>query len=334
MQDLTSSNIDRQNILNNPYALQKMQENLDLGGIVWDGGPVFTKTQVAHIFSVDEKTIERYLSSHGDELKKNGYQLLKAKKLLEFKGLFAATDIDVGSKITQLGIFTFRTVLNIAMLLTESEMAKEIRLRMLDIVIDVIAERSGGHTKYINQRSEEYLFSDFQQKKYRKGYVSTLTNFVEPFQYKYQTYTDKVYQAIFKERASEYRRILRLDKKENVRETMYSEVLEIIASIENGLAYEIKKKYEELERKLTSEELKKVFESFVNHPSYEPLIQKARTKMASRDLCFRDALHLQLEEYVQSVPKEDFKNFLGEKSKELEERIIEAKEVFKRLKDR
>ena len=56
--------------------------------------------------------------------------------------------------------------------------------------------------------------------------------------------------------------------------------------------------------------------------------------MASRDLAFRDVLHQQLEEYVGSIPAGDFERFLGEKSKELAERLEEAKDVFKRLKER
>ena len=52
--------------------------------------------------------------------------------------------------------------------------------------------------------------------------------------------------------------------------------------------------------------------------------------MASRDLAFRDALHLQLKQYITPIQVEEFERFLGEKSKELEE----SKDVLKRLKDR
>ena len=58
--------------------------------------------------------------------------------------------------------------------------------------------------------------------------------------------------------------------------------------------------------------------------------------MASRDLCFRDALHEKLEAYIKAVPEADFERFLGEKSKSLEEQLSdpETLAVFKRLKDR
>ena len=69
---------------------------------------------------------------------------------------------------------------------------------------------------------------------------------------------------------------------------------------------------------------------------FRPLILDARTKMASRDLGFRDALHHKLEAYIQSIPEADFDRFLGETSKSLEERLSDPATlaVFKRLKDR
>lgn len=41
--DLTESLHDRQNILNNRYALQKAEQYLALGGVQFDGEAVFTK---------------------------------------------------------------------------------------------------------------------------------------------------------------------------------------------------------------------------------------------------------------------------------------------------
>jgi len=43
---------------------------------------------------------------------------------------------------------------------------------------------------------------------------------------------------------------------------------------------------------------------------------------------------LQLKEYIMPVQADEFERFLGEKSKELAERLEEAKDVFKRLKER
>ena len=51
----------------------------------------------------------------------------------------------------------FRAFLNIAMLITESERARLLRQTILDIVIDTINQRTGGATKYINQRDEDFI---------------------------------------------------------------------------------------------------------------------------------------------------------------------------------
>ena len=56
--------------------------------------------------------------------------------------------------------------------------------------------------------------------------------------------------------------------------------------------------------------------------------------MASRDLAFRDALHLRLTEYISPLDQKEFEKFLGIKSQELLERMKESEEVFKRLKNR
>jgi hypothetical protein len=147
-------------------------------------------------------------------------------------------------------------------------------------------------------------------------------------------YTDKIYVTIFKEKAQEYRKILKLHEKDKVRDTFYSEVLDLVASFECGFAAILQEESKNKERKLTSYEVDELFRQFASQPHWRPLIEKARNKMASRDLAFRDVLHLKLEEYVTPLKTEEFERFLGEKSKELAERLEEAKDVMKRLKER
>ena len=335
--DLTSSNVSRQNILNNNYAISQLESNLSFGGVYWHNESIFTKVQVAEILEIDVRTIERYLESHSPELIKNGYRVLKGTELKDFKKY--VSDIDVGdiSKTPSLGLFSFRTVLNIAMLVTESEKAKAIRSKILDIVIDVMAQKSGGHTKFINQRDEAYLPSAYKEYSYRKEFTDALKNYLEADdKWKYSTYTNKIYQVVFLENATEYKKILALKGTDKIRETMYAEVLNAIASFEYGLAVEMKEEFERLGRKLSTKELDELINIASKSPYLLPHINDARAKMASRDLCFRDALHQRLENYIQSVPEGDFDKFLGETSKSLEERLSdpETLAVLKRLKDR
>ena len=337
IKDLTSSNVSRQNILNNNYAISQLESNLSFGGVYWHNESIFTKVQVAEILEIDVRTIERYLESHSPELIKNGYRVLKGTELKDFKKY--VSDIDVGdiSKTPSLGLFSFRTVLNIAMLVTESEKAKAIRSKILDIVIDVMAQKSGGHTKFINQRDEAYLPSAYKEYSYRKEFTDALKNYLEADdKWKYSTYTNKIYQVVFLENATEYKKILALKGTDKIRETMYAEVLNAIASFEYGLAVEMKEEFERLGRKLTTKELDELINIASKSPYLLPHINDARAKMASRDLCFRDALHQRLENYIQSVPEGDFDKFLGETSKSLEERLSdpETLAVLKRLKDR
>lgn len=333
--DLTNSDIHRQNILNNPYALQKIEVHFAFSGKQFEGQTVFTKADLANLFEVDERTIERYVAQHGDELGKNGYQVLRGKSLKNYR-LSDVSDTNVGDKAPSLGVFNFRALLNIAMLLTESERAKEIRSRILDIVMDVVAERAGGHTRFINQRDQDYLPAAYQEFSYRESFTSALSRHVNAGQNKYAHYTNKIYKMIFRENATEYKQVLKLGENERVRESMYAEVLNLIASIENGIATQIEQKAKQIGRKLDVVETDALFAQAEINPYLQPLIHDARTRMASRDLCFRDALHDKLHSYIQAVPKADFEKFLGDTSKALEERLKdkETLAVFKRLKDR
>lgn len=338
-QDLTTSRIARQNVLNNHYALDKLEEHFSFQGFRFEDEVVFIKTQVASLLDVDERTIDRYLSSHGDEIKASGYRILNGKSLKNIK-LAYVDDTDVvdiiDPKAPSLGVFTFRAVLNIAMLVTEGERARAIRSRMLDIVIDVVAEKVGGHTKYINQRDDDFLPAAYMEDSYRKQFTDALKDCLAMGNHKYAIYTDKIYKAVFLENAVEYKKILKLAKNDTTRDTMYAEVLKAIASFEHGLAVQLREKSEELGRKLQPSELDELLCDAESNPFLKPAIDDARVRMASRDLGFRDVLHNKLEHYIQTIPEGDFERFLGEKTRTLEERLSDTKtlDVLKRLKDR
>lgn len=336
MKDLTSSEVSRQNILNNQFAIYEIQNQLNIDTIEYNNELIFTKEQIAEFFDVDIRTIERYMETNKKELEQNGYRVLRGEALKTLKNYIKESfgpDINVGTKVTVLGIFSFRAFLNMAMIISESEKAKEIRNVILDIVIDVVNKKCGGNTKFINQRDEEFLSSWYSEENYRKEFTNALNHYVDMGNIKYAMYTNRIYQDIFKEKADEYRKLLKLKEKDRIRDTLYSEVLDLISSYEIGLAYELKIEHERLGRKLRKVEVDRLFKVFHDHPSRIPLLNKARNKMASRDLVFRDALHLQLKEYITPLQKEDFERFLGDKSKELNERIEEAQDIFKRLKE-
>ena len=347
MKNLTVSQIERGNILNNNFAIREMYENLGFVGVMFEGKFRFTRNMVAGYFAIDDRTIDRYLNQYSNELIQNGYEVLTGFKLRQFKDLYV-TDINVGhisedldnqlvnDKASSLGLFTFKAFLNLGMLLTESAKAKELRSFILNIVIDVLNKKMGGSAKYINQREEEFLPSAIREYNYRQEYTNALDNYIEANKFKYSQLTDKIYVSIFKEKSKEYRQVLNLSSKESVRSTMYSEVLDLISSYENGFADFLKKEFEKTQTKIKLSEANNLFKQFeqITEKIYEPLREKARTLMASRDMAFRDALHEKLAGYIDVEKSEDFQKFLGEKSKTLEERLEENKDVFIRLKDR
>ena len=331
--DLTTSAIERQNVLNNNVALPRIQEALDVKLLEFEGRYVLTKQMVADYYKVDIRTVENCLSANEDELRHNGYFLCRGNSLKEFKLRFAP-EIDFGSKTTQLGLFDFRSFLNVGMLLTTSERAKWVRARILDIVIATINEKTGGGTKYINRRDVDYLPAAIQEENYRKNFTDAIKKYVDGHKtYKYAQITDMVYKAVFREKAKEYKKLLDLSKKDNLRRTLYAEVLKTVSSFENGAAFEIKKKGEE-SGLLTVDEVEAVITELAQHPLMEPIIYDARQKMASRDLAFRDVFHGNIAEYLKAVTPEEFDKFIGSKSLDFDAimALPENQEVLKILK--
>ncbi|ARK21865.1 DNA-binding protein [Sporosarcina ureae] len=337
VKDLTSSNTARQNIINNEFAISEIEQSMGIKGVSFEGKIMFTKEMLAIFYDVDNRTIERYVASHSEELKNNGYELLRGKRLKNFMSAYSkdfGTDIHVGTKTTVLGVFDFRTLLNVGMLLVESENARVLRQTILDIVIDTINSKTGGSTKYINQRDRDFLGAFLQEENYRREFTDALNDCVDMNQYKYALYTDKIYTSIFKENAKEYREILKLKSKDRVRDTFYSEILDLVASYECGLAEKIRKEFDNKGALLTNWEVDKIFKDFEQQSHWIPLITSGRNKMASRDLALRDAFHQQLEEYVKPLPKDEYNRFLGTEALEIEKLMQENKDVLKRLKER
>ena len=331
--DLTGSNIERQNILNNRIAIDAIRQKLELPAMQFNNEYCFTKQMVADFFEVDLSTIDRYLTKYDNELKHNGYFLCKGKPLKDFKLQFGHL-INEATKTTVLGLFNFRSFLNVGMLLTESEKAKQMRSVMLDIVIACINERTGGGTKYINRKDANYLPSAIAEINYRKALTSAINKCVEGHPtMKYANVTDHIYKAVFRENAKEYKKILKLDDNDNVRHTMYAEVLLLIAAFENGVAYEIEAKFKANNgRLITLQEVFAIIDMFAEHPFQIPHLNDVRSKMASRDLGLRDVYHGNIAEYLRAISPEEYERFIGSEAIDFDSILEANKDVLKRLK--
>jgi hypothetical protein len=81
---LTISKVDRQNILNNPYAIQEIEKTTRIKGIPFEGKTVVTKEQISSFFEVTPRTIDNYIEKYSNELRNNGYDVLLSNRLKSF----------------------------------------------------------------------------------------------------------------------------------------------------------------------------------------------------------------------------------------------------------
>jgi len=127
---LTNSSIHRQNILDNPYALEEIEKAAQIQGISFEGCSVVLKEQAASFFEVTPRTVDNYIEKFGDELCCNGYEVLRGKRLKTLKLAISrkgGNKTDFVTKTTVLGVFDFRAFLNLTTLMVESERARLLR---------------------------------------------------------------------------------------------------------------------------------------------------------------------------------------------------------------
>ena len=334
---LTTSKVARQNILNNFYALKDIQNEIGLQGVIFKNEFKFLKKHIADFFGIEERTLNYYLTLHNKELSENGYEVLSGQDLKDFAHTVTmqteSRDWDISKRTPKIAVFNFRSFLNLAMLITHNEKAKQIRSVILDLSIASINKRTGGGTRYINSRDANYLQSAMSEKRYRKVLTAAINQYVEgTSNARYAQITDRIYKAIFKENAKEYAAILKLEDADNIHDTMYAEVLMTIASFQNGVGFAIQNKFNETQKRLSLQDVYTIIDDFAENPMQTPYLEDARTKMASRDLCFRDAHHENIAEYISPVQPGDYEKFIGEHSDGLLQDLFNNRDVIKRLK--
>ncbi|RPE42417.1 restriction endonuclease [Streptomyces sp. Ag109_O5-1] len=116
-QALRSSVLDRTDVLDRVKALSLLPDGMHV-----------TTAMVAAYFEVTVKTLESVVEDHRHELEASGYQVLTGERLALFKG---ASGIHSRSKA--LALFSRRAILNVAMLLRDSEVARQVRVYLLDM---------------------------------------------------------------------------------------------------------------------------------------------------------------------------------------------------------
>ncbi|MFD8718739.1 restriction endonuclease [Streptomyces sp. NPDC059629] len=116
-QALRSSVLDRTDVLDKVKALSLLPDGMHV-----------TTAMVAAYFEVSRKAIESLVLDHREELVTNGYHVLAGTELTSFKEVSGFQ-----SRSRSLALYPRRAVLNIAMLLRDSEVARQVRVYLLDM---------------------------------------------------------------------------------------------------------------------------------------------------------------------------------------------------------
>lgn len=103
--------MDREQVLDKVKALSLLPDDMHV-----------TTRMVADYFEVGETVVYNMVMDHRAELEANGYQVLTGEPLTRFKRVS-----QIQSRTRTLALFTRRTVLNVAMLLRDSNVARQVR---------------------------------------------------------------------------------------------------------------------------------------------------------------------------------------------------------------
>ncbi|WP_046727643.1 restriction endonuclease [Streptomyces humi] len=114
---LRSSVLDRTDVLDRVKALSLLPD-----------GTHVTTAMVAAYFEVGLTAISSLVHDHREELEASGYRVLTGSELTSFKELSG-----IQSRTRSLALLSRRTILNIAMLLRDSEVARQVRVYLLDM---------------------------------------------------------------------------------------------------------------------------------------------------------------------------------------------------------
>ena len=96
-----------------------------------------TTQDVAEYFEVGDQAVYNLLSRHREELESNGLRVLRGAELREYLKLKLSVTSETAESYPQrrphLAVYTRRTVLNVAMLLRDSDVARRVRAYLLDV---------------------------------------------------------------------------------------------------------------------------------------------------------------------------------------------------------
>jgi len=196
-------------------------------------------------------------------------------------------------------------------MIENSEIGKKVRKYFIRVESDFkkVMQIATRDPKFINQLASQFFETREETKEYRRDFTDCVKDFVEVKNY--GTYTDMLYNFLFLERAKEYRKLLKLVKKDLTRNFMYEEIVLIVGAFETGLAGEVEKEFKKLQRMLTQIEFEKVFKEFAAQRNWLVYQKRARNIMATYDEELRRIKHPKLINYKKEFSQDDIQKLLS-----------------------
>lgn len=124
--DLTENRELRDSLVENEAVFEDNRVKA-LAGFLLPNDFRATTEQVANYFEVSKSTIDALVKDNLEEILQNGYEVINGEQLTCLKQVGA-----INARTAKLGVFSRRTILNVAMLLRDSQVAKTIRTVLLD----------------------------------------------------------------------------------------------------------------------------------------------------------------------------------------------------------
>lgn len=196
-------------------------------------------------------------------------------------------------------------------MIENSEIGKKVRKYFIRVESDFkkVMQIATRDPKFINQLASQFFETREETKEYRRDFTDCVKDFVEVKNY--GTYTDMLYNFLFLERAKEYRKLLKLVKKDLTRNFMYEEIVLIVGAFETGLAGEVEKEFKKLQRMLTQIEFERIFKEFSAQRNWLVYQKRARNIMATYDEELRRIKHPKLINYRKEFSQEDIQKLLS-----------------------
>lgn len=121
-----------------------------------------TTEMVATFYDVDKEVVNKVIQRNKDELSRNGLRVLKGAELKQLKSELAGQGTDgqdvhqsLGTRTASLTLFNRRTLLNVGMLLRDSEVAKQVRMYLLEVEESATVEQKDSAINATLVRLEE-----------------------------------------------------------------------------------------------------------------------------------------------------------------------------------